>query len=299
MNRINVSTFLRFVFCIGEVLVTKNPCLYPGDIRRLEAVDIPELRPFIRDCIVFPVLGSRPHSNEISGSDLDGDQYWVYWGKELTVKEMIPPLDYTPALKKPVPEVTPELIVNHILDTLDDQTSGIISNTHSVIADKDPNGTRAVDCKYLAELFPRAIDSVKTGEKINMERVDTLRQEKCQTYPTWMMKDDKQFYKSESINGYLFNKVQNLKIHSSVYKLMYMKYDKINKDISISIEADDDVNKQYNFIYKISFGFYQLLNSYLSFSSFINFFQRQHWFKKLIIICLFIYFIFKLNFLFL
>jgi hypothetical protein len=283
----NIDTFLKMLmfdcFCIGTVLVTKNPCLYPGDIRRLEAVDIPALRPFIRDCIVFPVLGSRPHSNEISGSDLDGDQYWVYWGTELTVKEIIPPLAYTPASKKTVPEVTPELIVNHILDTLGDQTSGIISNTHSVIADKAPNGTKSVDCKFLAELFPRAIDSVKTGEQINMERVKQLRDERCQAYPTWMMKDDKPAYKSESINGYLFDKVQTLKIDRSLYRFMFIKYDKIVKDTSINLGTEDDENEGQYFPNK-------RCQSSRYFSKFTTFFKHKH---RLIIIitCLFIYFV--------
>ncbi|CAF4591949.1 unnamed protein product [Rotaria sp. Silwood1] len=191
----------------GEVLVTKNPCLYPGDILCLEAVDIPALRPFIRDCIVFPVLGRRPHSNEIAGSDLD---------------------------------VTPELVVTHILDKLDDTTYGNISNTHSVIADKHPDGTMSAECKFLAELFPRAIDSIKTGEQINMEEMKELREKWCDTYPTWMMKDDKPNYKSTTINEHLFTRAQNLRINGSAYKCMHIKYDKINKDTLINIEEDDD-----------------------------------------------------------
>jgi RNA-dependent RNA polymerase len=62
---------------LGDVLVTKNPCLYPGDFRKFTAVRVPQLENYIRDCIVFPQNGPRPHPNEISGSDLDGDQYWV------------------------------------------------------------------------------------------------------------------------------------------------------------------------------------------------------------------------------
>lgn len=62
---------------LGNVIVAKNPCLHPGDVRVFTAVDVPELRNCIRDCIVFPIKGSRPHPNELSGSDLDGDQYWV------------------------------------------------------------------------------------------------------------------------------------------------------------------------------------------------------------------------------
>ncbi|CAF4445699.1 unnamed protein product, partial [Rotaria sp. Silwood2] len=202
-----------------EVLVTKNPCLYSGDLRRLEAVDIPTLRPFIHDCIVFPVVESRPHSNEIAGSDLDGDQYWVYWGKELKVNKIISPLAYTPMSKTRIPKITSELIVTHILDILDDQKFCIISNTHAVIVDKHSNGTMSTECKFLAELFPRAIDSIKTGEQIDMKIVNKLRETWYDTYPIWMMKDDKLSYESQSINGYLFNKAQNLRIKGLILNM--------------------------------------------------------------------------------
>ncbi|KFK22402.1 hypothetical protein AALP_AAs59355U000100, partial [Arabis alpina] len=77
----------------GPVVVAKNPCLHPGDVRVLQAV--PPLIDMV-DCVVFPQKGLRPHPNECSGSDLDGDIYFVCWDPELIPPRTSEPMDYTP-----------------------------------------------------------------------------------------------------------------------------------------------------------------------------------------------------------
>lgn len=56
-----------------EVLVTRNPCLHPGDLQKFKAVDMPEFEHLV-DCIVFSARGDRPSADLMSGGDLDGDK---------------------------------------------------------------------------------------------------------------------------------------------------------------------------------------------------------------------------------
>ena len=76
------SASKRAMAIVGTVVIAKNPCLHPGDVRILEAVDVPELHHLV-DCLVFPRKGDRPHANEASGSDLDGDVFFVTWDERL------------------------------------------------------------------------------------------------------------------------------------------------------------------------------------------------------------------------
>jgi RNA-dependent RNA polymerase len=70
----------------GEVLVTKNPCNHPGDIRKLKAVGETDPRHsklnHLFNVIVFPSKGYRPEQNKMSGGDLDGDVYMTIWDQK-------------------------------------------------------------------------------------------------------------------------------------------------------------------------------------------------------------------------
>ncbi|KAH7442574.1 hypothetical protein KP509_03G095000 [Ceratopteris richardii] len=77
----------------GRVIVARNPCVHPGDIRVLRAVNVPSLHHLV-DCVVFPQKGHRPHPSECSGGDLDGDKYFVSWDARLIPSEVCKPQDY-------------------------------------------------------------------------------------------------------------------------------------------------------------------------------------------------------------
>ena len=67
----------------GDVLLTKNPCLSLYDIQKVKAVNNNIVRKYYSEyyenVIVFPSKGTIPLSSKITGSDLDGDIYWVCW----------------------------------------------------------------------------------------------------------------------------------------------------------------------------------------------------------------------------
>ncbi|CAF4044551.1 unnamed protein product [Rotaria sp. Silwood2] len=206
-SRENSSTSEKYIVST----VTKNPCLHPGDIRKLKVVYVPKLQSCIRDGIVFSSNGHRPSFNEMTGADLDGYQYWAYWDDEFQIEEVVKPLFYSLAKKTCVNQIKNELIVDHVLDTFRDTAPGIIANTHSVIADKHSDGTLSKECEECALLFAQAIDARKTGENINLTSIMRLIDKYCQIYPEWMMKfgTPKMDPPSMSINEILHRKAQD------------------------------------------------------------------------------------------
>jgi RNA-dependent RNA polymerase len=66
----------------GICLVGRNPSLHPGDLRVVQAVNVPALH-HLRNVVVFPQTGERDVPSMCSGGDLDGDDYFVIWDEAL------------------------------------------------------------------------------------------------------------------------------------------------------------------------------------------------------------------------
>ncbi|KAL3500883.1 hypothetical protein ACH5RR_039976 [Cinchona calisaya] len=190
----------------GLVAIAKNPCLHPGDVRILEAVDVPELR-HLSDCLVFPQKGDRPHTNEASGSDLDGDLYFVTWDDDLIPpsKRSWPPMDYAPGDIKTLPrEVKHQDIIEFFSKNMVTENLGTICNAHVVHADLSELGALDETCIKLAEMAATAVDFPKTGKVVTMPT-----EYKPKIYPDFMGKEDFQSYKSKKILGKLYRQVKD------------------------------------------------------------------------------------------
>ncbi|KAL6538783.1 multidrug resistance protein [Orobanche minor] len=198
----------------GRVVVAKNPCLHPGDVRVLKAVDVPALHPMV-DCVVFPQKGERPHPNECSGSDLDGDIYFVCWDSDLIPPRQVLPMDYSPAPSVELDrDVTIEEVEEYFTNYIVNDSLGIIANAHTVFADKEPNMALSEPCLQLAQLFSIAVDFPKTGVPAVIPPELRVKE-----YPDFMDKPDKTTYISTRVIGKLFREVKDIAPHTAPFQL--------------------------------------------------------------------------------
>ena len=64
---------------IGDVLVTRAPCMFPGDIQKAKAVGANGDKRYkcFDQVIVFSAKGERPLADKLGGGDLDGDRFHI------------------------------------------------------------------------------------------------------------------------------------------------------------------------------------------------------------------------------
>ena len=188
----------------GPVLVAKNPCLHPGDMRKFTAVDRPELHHMV-DCIVFPAKGKRPHPNEMSGSDLDGDKYFVCWMEDLLpARDNYEAMDYSPQPKSDLGhDIAAPDMIDFIAEFMSSDRLGAIATAHLVHADADTDGIFSQKCIDLAKLHSDAVDSSKTGYIPKL--LDSLRPT---AFPHFMEKPNRPVYTSTNVLGKLFDQCE-------------------------------------------------------------------------------------------
>jgi len=193
----------------GPVVIAKNPCFHPGDLRKFTAVNKPQLKHMV-DCVVFPTEGSRPHPDEMSGSDLDGDMYFVCWHSHLLPPgENNEPMNYKPKLKegllRPVNESD---MIDFIGSYIQGDKLGVIANSHLAHADRQDRGIFSEQCLRLAQKHSDAVDFPKTGLSVIISP-----DLKSREYPYYMQKRDKPSYRSEHVLDKLYSQCQSITLN--------------------------------------------------------------------------------------
>ncbi|KAJ0094288.1 hypothetical protein Patl1_15577 [Pistacia atlantica] len=189
----------------GKVTIEKNPCLHPGDVHVRNAINVPTLHHMV-DCIVVPTKGKRPHPNECSGSDLDGDIYFVCWDRDLIPPRQYPPMDYaSPPPKILDNEVTIESVEEFFADYMVNENLGVICNAHVAFADISPYKAMCWQCIQLAKLASIAADFSKTRVHAKIPQRLQVR-----SFPDYMEKHKRESYESRTMIGKLYHEVKDL-----------------------------------------------------------------------------------------
>lgn len=191
----------------GICLVGRNPSLHPGDLRVVRAVDVKALY-HLRDVVVFPQNGERDIPSMCSGGDLDGDDYFVIWDKDLLPREWnCTPMSYnapTPKnLHRPV-EITD--LMKFFVRFMKNDSLPTIAHAHLALTDFLDNSVKDVKCLELAELHSKAVDYVKTGEPAQMPK--RLIPPKWPHFMEKKHKPKEAQYHSTKILGQLYDKVE-------------------------------------------------------------------------------------------
>ena len=203
--------------------IAKCPCLHPGDVRILdfkkyeEGVEETEKYKIFEkyeNVLIFPSKGKRPHPNECSGSDLDGDNYFVFYDHDLILDEkyVSEPMNYTFNLN---PKKKDNIQIKDVIEYFAEYTNlnnlGIIGDAHLALCDKDPKHAKGEIPIKVAHKFSRAVDAPKTGDEVSLEENENPKK-----FPHYMCKAPSKTYYSNFILGKLFDEVN--KIIDSVTK---------------------------------------------------------------------------------
>ncbi|KAI0318242.1 RNA dependent RNA polymerase-domain-containing protein [Amylostereum chailletii] len=142
-----------------DVLVVRNPCLHPGDILKLRAVDHPLLA-HLTDCVVFASQGKRAAPSMSSGGDLDGDEYFVCWDKDLVPAKVFESYGYPPNREQTQRTITRQDLAKYFASY---NNSGMAQTSalHNKWARYAPEGAMSVQCQELNALYSQAVDGAR------------------------------------------------------------------------------------------------------------------------------------------
>ena len=198
--------------------VAKCPCLHPGDIRVLtfkkyregdESTKKYEIFNRYENVVIFPSKGKRPHPDECSGSDLDGDNYFIFYDKDLVPKEedLFPPMSYL--VEKKEEKKSNKFSIKDVIQYFAEYTNlnnlGIIGDAHLALSDK--YSAKSKIALNIAKKFSKAVDAPKTGDTVTLSEEETP-----QKFPHFMGKTQDKSYHSNSVLGKLYDLANDMVI---------------------------------------------------------------------------------------
>ncbi|ETP50103.1 hypothetical protein F442_04487 [Phytophthora nicotianae P10297] len=195
-----------------DVAVHRSPCHHPGDIRVLRCrADVPPQLRQLKDCIVFPSKGPRPHPDECTGGDLDGDMFVVIWDKRLIPSraQVHEPMafdedtggDTSPRGEEYHQSTDDAGLVDFYVHSIQDDILGIASNAHLALCDSSNDGSFDENAKILARICSKQVDSLRAEKDLEI-----VRNLAPKSYPDFMQNKDKPSYTAKKILGKMYRR---------------------------------------------------------------------------------------------
>lgn len=207
------------IYLDGPVLVSRSPCIHPGDVQLAIAIGKPpEGSCFVDEplcnTLVFSIRGTRPLPSCLGGGDLDGDVYNIIpleKHPEFSHIQTYQPAEYAPAPRKVLHRnSTMEDVADFVVEYINSDAVGIIATNWLIIADQSRDHIFDKDCIKLAQLHSDAVDYPKSGQAVHIRTIPRL---KMQERPDWSAPETVQpgtkgYYRSQRAVGKLFNDVE-------------------------------------------------------------------------------------------
>ena len=197
------------------MLIYRNPCLHPGDVRVVTAVDRPQLA-FLMNVVVLPVAeGGRSLAAACSGGDLDGDMFSLIWDERLIPPKscVIPPLDYDSLAAEAAKDATSESktcsLSEFYIKVMTNDSLGRVAHLHLALCDLMPCGAKDPLALELAKSQSLAVDFPKTGIAPKVPE-EALVMVDTNGFPDFMEKPLEITYKSKKLLGSLFRRCLSL-----------------------------------------------------------------------------------------
>ncbi|KAG6889600.1 hypothetical protein C0995_016126 [Termitomyces sp. Mi166 len=146
----------------GDVIVVRNPCLHPGDCLKLRAVHHEKLAHLV-DCVVFATVARPGHHSApsmSSGGDLDGDEYFVFWDKDIIPTTVVQSYDYPGNKEHTSKMISRADLARHFVFY---SGAGVarVSSLHAKWVRASPLGALSPECQELNALYSQSVDGAQ------------------------------------------------------------------------------------------------------------------------------------------
>ncbi|CZS99007.1 related to NAM7-nonsense-mediated mRNA decay protein (RdRP) [Rhynchosporium agropyri] len=181
-----------------DVLVTRNPCLHPGDLQKFKAVTRDELAHLV-DCIIFPSRGRRPSADMLSGGDLDGDTFFVCWDSDLIPENLAQPAEYPGGREqisfKPISD-------QDRLEYFARSTNASLGRVKNLYLDwARLKGPMSAECQQLNRLFSNCVDGNRIKIPLSLDSPPKVSVDTNPFVLDTLHEAAKEFISSRQVNG--------------------------------------------------------------------------------------------------